>query len=136
MSRRTALGVVLIGAVVAAATAIVVTTEPPRPAAIAITSVPRGEWLRLQDLQSRLPGVGSAADYDLAFGTLSDRCLESEANLSDEVQSVLGLLQQHGIDDENRLTVMRHLAAVLPTTLKQTCATVANAYVTVREESA
>ncbi|WP_035844939.1 hypothetical protein [Kitasatospora azatica] len=91
-----------------------------------------GEQLRGQDTAAKLPGVGSGADYNSAFDTLSARCQEQGASLGDEVQAVLELLQKNGVTDENRLTVMQHLAATLPAGVgqQQSCAQAGNAYVT------
>jgi len=86
------------------------------------------------DTAAHLPGIGSRADYDTAFATLAGRCQEQGASLGNEVQAVLGLLQKNGINDENRLTVMRHMASSIPEgTPAMKCADIGGAYVTLRE---
>ncbi|GAA1986316.1 hypothetical protein GCM10009738_77580 [Kitasatospora viridis] len=116
-------------AVVAAVTAVGVATQhPPRPAPIVITALPRGEWLRLQDLHAQLAGVGSPQQYDDAFSTLSNRCLDSDESLTDEIQVTLSLLQHGGAADANSLTVMHDLAADLPIGWRANCAQVAGGY--------
>ncbi|MEU1631080.1 hypothetical protein ABZ746_38735 [Streptomyces sp. NPDC020096] len=71
-------------------------------------------------------------DYDAAFKTLSTRCNEQGVGLGNEVGAVLGLLQKKGVNDENRLTVMQHLAASIPAGTNMGCADIGGAYVTLR----
>lgn len=72
-------------------------------------------------------------DYDAAFKTLSSRCQEQGVGLGNEVGEVLKLLQKGHVTDENRLTVMQHMAASVPAgSAKMKCADVGGAYVTLR----
>lgn len=105
------------------------------PAASSGPSEPVPQELRDLDVAA---GVKAApqTDYDSAFQALSSKCQEQGVGLGNEVGAVLGLLQKGHVTDENRLTVMQHMAASVPAgSAKMKCADVGGAYVTLRTGS-
>ncbi|GAA1247861.1 hypothetical protein GCM10009665_43470 [Kitasatospora nipponensis] len=141
-SRRAALGRFLplaaVLAALAAAAAAVVALNPSdtlKAAPVPSTSRPPAEQLRALDTAAGLPNLAPEADYELAFATLAARCQEQDAGLAAEVRTVLELLRKDGDTEENELTVMQHLAALVPSGLQTNCSQAANAYVTIRQGS-
>ncbi|MCX4748905.1 hypothetical protein OG455_25880 [Kitasatospora sp. NBC_01287] len=128
-------GLLLLALVAAAVLGVTLSGGAKKAAAPAPVSRSQGEQLRERDIAAKLAGIGSDADYDRAFVTLAARCQEQDAALAAEVDTVLTLLRNNAVDDENRLTVMRDMADPLPIGQKQSCAQVADGYVTVHEES-
>lgn len=97
-------------------------------------SPPVPQQLRDLDIADGHAG-GSPTAYTRAFKTLSSRCKEQGVGLGNEIGATLKLLRQAGIHDENRLTVMQHVADSIPPGQKMRFADIAGAYVTLREGS-
>ncbi|MEZ0090232.1 hypothetical protein [Streptacidiphilus sp. EB129] len=93
---------------------------------------PPAQQLRAADMAAGHPGDAPA--YDTAFATLSHDCTEQGTPLANEVHAILGELQSNNINDQTNLTIMQHMAALVPAgSPKQSCASIGALYLAHRE---
>ncbi len=78
-------------------------------------------------------GAADVTPYAAALDELGPQCTQDRVHIAGIADAGLSDLQQHGITDETRLTVLQHLVASVRSSAKVDCQGVMAAYLVLRE---